>query len=1271
MRVFLDRLAGIPPAGPIAMRNRAHLGRALGTLLAFGLAAPSALLAQSATLTVTVQTATGAARPGAKVVRYQGATPLDTLVTNAFGQVSYAGLTAGATYSFEAYYEGLNPFDTLGELWSTRSITLAAGANSLLMRRDWPYVETFRFFRVSDNVELTSAHSIPAGTAVRLDALVRNPGTTRTVRVRMALDRNQALPWDLDQMPAQATVPGAGGSATFSSTFTPTTAQTGTFQRAVKTETLGSTWIKTDAWNWGQTFTVIPHTVTVTVQNQNGVARPGASVVRYQSGSLVDTQVTNSSGQYTYSNLAAGTAYTFEAYYAGPNPFDSLGELWTTAGLTVQPGNNPLTMRRDWPHAELLRVYRVSDNLELTSASSIPAGTELRVEVVVRNKLSTARTVRVRMALDRDTTGGWDFDLDGGQASVPANSVFAFSVHFTPSTAQTGSFHKTVKTETLASTWVKTDAWDWSSAFTVVPHTLTVTVQNQNGAPRPGAKLVRYLAGNYVDTRTADAAGQCLYPDLAVGTVYDFEAYYEGANPFDTLGELWSAARVTVQPGQNTLTMPRDWPYVEDVRVYRVSDNVQLTVGSPMPAGTTVRIEALVRNRQSSARMVRVHFLLDRNQTGGWDFEEGTVAASVAGGTVFAFSVQFTPTATQTGPFSHAVKTETAVGANWVKTDAWNWGPTFTVVPNSLAVTVQNQEGVPRSGAILVRYEAGVPPDHQVTDSVGQYTYPSLPAGATYDLEAYYEGVNAFDMEGELWTTATVTVEPGAHTLTMRRDWPYVESLRVFRVSDNAELTASSSVSAGTELRVEAVVRNRLAGPRTVRVRMVLDRDPNGEHDFDQTSADLSVRGDGTYAVSIPFTPNASQTGRFHQAVKTETLGLTWVKTDGWNWAPTFLVEGPLAPATPAPILPADGGLLQTLTPTFEWSPFVDGGDGQSQAGYQLRVRRDDPLRWEFDTATDWGVPPTGWLDGSWEDSPHRYRSATFMERSTLQIGTRGGSADRVKIRTASEHRVASYDWVVYVPPVTEPGARNSIGAFLYSPQSTDANPREVDFEIFYGSSAMRVQYGIPPGKVMCLMTLHDGSGAPPSQYAVAVDPATWYALRIVVGVDDAGKYVMHWLVGREGELLQAARPAATAHYGIQETTFHAYASLENLDWTGDFTPMQDHEAHFDRISVSDYIVYDTGLIADTSARQHLYAPGAFTQWDPVALTLAMSEPLEDGGQYHWHVRYRGSAGPWSAWSADVPGFLQHFVVQLPRPDPIFQNGFESGPVAPARPATP
>ena len=78
-----------------------------------------------------------------------------------------------------------------------------------------------------------------------------------------------------------------------------------------------------------------------------------------------------------------------------------------------------------------------------------------------------------------------------------------------------------------------------------------------------------------------------------------------------------------------------------------------------------------------------------------------------------------------------------------------------------------------------------------------------------------------------------------------------------------------------------------------------------------------------------------------------------------------------------------------------------------------------------------------------------------------------------------------------------------------------------------------------------------------------------------------------------------------------------------------------------------DVVVYDTGFIPDTSSHSHTYSPGTYTGYDAEAGVTRVSEPLEPGKYYHWHVRYRDDSGNWSHWSNDTPETHLDFYVNI------------------------
>lgn len=76
----------------------------------------------------------------------------------------------------------------------------------------------------------------------------------------------------------------------------------------------------------------------------------------------------------------------------------------------------------------------------------------------------------------------------------------------------------------------------------------------------------------------------------------------------------------------------------------------------------------------------------------------------------------------------------------------------------------------------------------------------------------------------------------------------------------------------------------------------------------------------------------------------------------------------PILPEVPDPSLPEDGYPITSLEPHFEWLPFAHGGDGESQIGYQLRVRRnsDDTIVYDTGFISSTGAHAHDYSSGSY-----------------------------------------------------------------------------------------------------------------------------------------------------------------------------------------------------------------------------------------------------------------------------------------------------------------
>jgi hypothetical protein len=205
--------------------------------------------------------------------------------------------------------------------------------------------------------------------------------------------------------------------------------------------------------------------ITVTVKDIYGNMTEDAKVVIYgnpQPSPQIKT--TDANGQVRWENLPLDY-YSFDTYYEGPNPFDNgtIGELWAAEGKTISQGENSLALNRNWPYTETLRVFKVSDNSEVSSLDEISVGTQLRIEALVRNKTSESKNTKVRVVVDHNQVLNGDFDQESDYLSVLANNTRTYSFNFTPTAP--GTYYKAVKTEVTPQG--KTDSWNWGQAFVV------------------------------------------------------------------------------------------------------------------------------------------------------------------------------------------------------------------------------------------------------------------------------------------------------------------------------------------------------------------------------------------------------------------------------------------------------------------------------------------------------------------------------------------------------------------------------------------------------------------------------------------------------------------------------------------------------------------------------------------------------------------------------------------------------------------------------------
>ena len=85
-------------------------------------------------------------------------------------------------------------------------------------------------------------------------------------------------------------------------------------------------------------------------------------------------------------------------------------------------------------------------------------------------------------------------------------------------------------------------------------------------------------------------------------------------------------------------------------------------------------------------------------------------------------------------------------------------------------------------------------------------------------------------------------------------------------------------------------------------------------------------------------------------------------------------------PQTPSPTSPADGQIISSLTPTLRWTAFKQGGDNNTQNGYQVRVRSDS----EGDAI----IYDTGYI-ASTSGTSHTYSPGSYSGYDSISSSTR------------------------------------------------------------------------------------------------------------------------------------------------------------------------------------------------------------------------------------------------------------------------------------------
>jgi hypothetical protein len=160
-----------------------------------------------------------------------------------------------------------------------------------------------------------------------------------------------------------------------------------------------------------------------------------------------------------------------------------------------------------------------------------------------------------------------------------------------------------------------------------------------------------------LDTVYSNAGGVASFTNVPAGT-YDFEVYYNN--------EFWgNPSRQTVAVGNiRNLDFVRYMPYARSVKI----DNSSLGLGD------NGHVNIVVENPSLNLSNVKARFILDRNKSPGYDYDQWSSPQSIIPLTDTSYLFTFSPSATlELGDYYSCVEISTEVNNRYVETDSWPW----------------------------------------------------------------------------------------------------------------------------------------------------------------------------------------------------------------------------------------------------------------------------------------------------------------------------------------------------------------------------------------------------------------------------------------------------------------------------------------------------------------------------------------------------------------------------------------------------------------------
>jgi|GEM_PF-792058 len=750
-----------------------------------------------------------------------------------------------------------------------------------------------------------------------------------------------------------------------------------------------------------------------------------------------------------------------------------------------------------------------------------------------------------------------------------------------------------------------------------------------------GHKVFRYDSGyNYIDWDETNSSGYAYWSDIPADT-YNFEAY---TTYYQSLwGDCyWGAVQGTVTSGNTmTETITQYEPFIESFTIN----------GSSFIPGSIVHVDLSVRNNGTETRQCKAEIRIDGDQSSPWEHESGfhgpeTIAGN---GGVGYFGFDWTiPSVINPGTYYVTARVQSYIYSGYTNTDAVGWNESFDIEDISqqtiqfagLTWNVRNTYGGPgpnnwtsSSNSVWVDNDGNLHlkirklGDNWYCSEVwtddsfgyGEYKFYVSSNVENYDenivcgLFTYLTDNDEIDIEFSRWG------DPGSNA-----GWYVVQpscpgNYESFPLNLTGDFSTHRFIWGPTQIKFESWHGH-------------YDEPPQGNliHEWTYTGDDIPDPGNEKLHLNFWLMNGIPPSNQLDAELVISDFAFNSI------------------PVTPTPIFPPDGEIITTLTPYFEWSPFQDGGDGETQAGYQFRVRSDeegdlivyDTGFLSSTTSNSHTYSPGSYFeplpcftdnfDDSWSDIyspngiwrksgpwPGAQSSYIYPENVSVQNGkviltVPANELEAGQIETVNSNYHYGY-YEARIKTSSEPGVVNAF--FMWSP-SGDNNEIDIEF--------LSNEFGTNTGIVHFVLHPHEGLSEELYHRSIALpfNPS-----------DNFNNYAFNW----KSNLVE----------------FYINGELVQIMQSSEGCPIPDNSG---AILLSNWSGGDPGWGGGPPLDSAIMEVD-WVRSIPENGEGKVSLPLEWDSHYHWHVRYQDSGGDWSEWSADEPGNYQDFYTPI---EPIY-----------------